>query len=112
MRASLTRNWRRHGWRLSAFYKYTGEQVAYVALSDTEVGLATPSPPSTWPMPAWPRPWKDRLTVALGCNDLFNVASLQASFAGGAHGAGGNTVPMTTGRTFFLRLDLQLDAKP
>ena len=112
VRASLTRNWRRHGWRLSAFYKYTGEQVAYVALSDTEVARNTISAFHLADANVAKTLWKDRLTVALGCNDLFNVANLQASFAGGAHGAGGNTVPMTTGRTFFLRLDLQLDAKP
>ena len=112
VRASLTRNWRRHGWRLSAFYKYTGEQVAYVALSDTEVARNTISAFHLADANVAKTLWKDRLTVALGCNDLFDVANLQASFAGGAHSAGGNAVPMTTGRTFFLRLDLQLDAKP
>jgi hypothetical protein len=36
---------------------------------------------------------------------------LNASLAGGVHNAGGNSVPMTTGRTAFLRVEFDLIRK-
>jgi hypothetical protein len=44
----------------------------------------------------------------VGCKDLFDVRNLAATMAEGAHSAGSNAVPMTTGRTWFLRLDVEL----
>jgi len=52
-----------------------------------------------------------RITLSAGCKDLFNVQNLNASLAGGVHNAGGTSVPMSTGRTVFLRIEFKLERK-
>jgi hypothetical protein len=54
------------------------------------------------------RIWKERLGLTIGCKDLFNVGNVNASVAGGAHSNGDTSVPMTTGRTAFFRVELDL----
>lgn len=107
-RLSLTKEWRRLGWSFSLFYKFQGEQVGYVALSETEVGRNTISAFHMADANVAKILWKERLRLAIGCMDLFDVRNVNATLSGGAHSAGGASVPMTTGRTFFLRIDLDL----
>jgi hypothetical protein len=57
------------------------------------------------------RLWSDRIFLTGGCKDLFNVGNVQASMAGGVHNSGSSSVPMTTGRTWFLRVELDLKRK-
>jgi len=49
--------------------------------------------------------------LTAGCKDLFDVRNLQATSATGVHDAGGTSVPMTTGRTWFVRVELELKGK-
>ncbi len=111
VRASLTRNWMRSGWTASLFWKYQGELANYVYLSDTEITRGFIAPFSMADANVGKRLWGKRLLLALGCKDLFDVQNVQAAIAGGVHSAGGGSVPMTTGRTWFMRLELDLQRK-
>ena len=108
LRASLTKEWRRHGYSLSVFYKYQGTQVGYVEISDTEVARNEISAFHMADANVSKRIWGDRFTAAIGCKDIFDVQNVNASLSGGAHSGGGTSVPMSTGRTFFLRIDMNL----
>jgi len=112
VRASVTRNWMKQGWTASLFWKYQGELANYVYISDIEVVRSFIAPFHMADVTVGRRVLGDRLLVSAGCKDLFNVQNVQASVAGGIHSNGGTSVPMTTGRTYFLRLELDLKKKP
>ena len=108
VRASVTKQWLRKGWSGSVFWKWQGRLSNYVAVSDTELGRSFIEPFSMADASLTKRIWKDRLAVTVGCKDLFDVRNVNASLSGGAHAEGGSSVPMTTGRTAFLRIELDL----
>jgi outer membrane receptor for ferrienterochelin and colicins len=112
LRASATRTWRKGGWSASLFWKYQGEQVNYVAVSDTEIVRGDIASFHMADASLARTVWRERLRLTAGCKDLFDVQNVQASLAGGGvHANGGTSVPMTTGRTWFLRVELDLKKK-
>lgn len=108
VRASLTHNWMKQGWSVSLFWKYQGELAQYVFLSETEVTRGFIAPMHLADLTVGRRLWNDRLMLSGGCKDLFDLRNVQASIAGGVHSSGASSIPMTTGRTFFLRVELDL----
>jgi outer membrane receptor for ferrienterochelin and colicins len=111
MRGGLTRNWMRSGWTASVFWKYQGELANYAYLSDTEITRSFIAPFSMADVNVGKRIWGKRLLLSAGCKDLFDVQNVEAAIAGGIHSGGGASVPMTTGRTYFMRLELDLQRK-
>lgn len=108
VRASVTKQWLRKGWSGSVFWKWQGRLSNYVAVSDTELGRSFIAPYSMADASLTKRIWKDRLALTAGCKDLFNVRNVNASLSGSAHSGGSSSVPMTTGRTAFVRIELDL----
>jgi outer membrane receptor for ferrienterochelin and colicins len=111
LRASLTRNWMRSGWSLSLFWKYQGEQANYVFLSETEVVRGSIAPFNLADATVARRLWSDRLLLTTGCKDIFDTRNVNAVLAGGVHTGNGTSLPMTTGRTWFLRVELGLNKR-
>ncbi|MCB0771453.1 MAG: TonB-dependent receptor [Flavobacteriales bacterium] len=108
LRASVTKQWLRKGWSASFFWKYQGELSSYVVVSDVELERGFIAPFQLADASVTKRIWKERLGLTVGCKDLFNVGNVNASVVGGAHSNGATSVPMTTGRTAFFRVELDL----
>lgn len=110
---NLTRDWRKQGWSVSLFGKYQGEQQNYVLTSDGSIGQGRIASFVMADASVTKRVWQRRVAISLGCKNLGNVTNLDASISnGGAHsGASTGSVPMAMGRTFFLRLILDLKSK-
>lgn len=108
LRASITHHWMQQGWSASFFWKYQGELAQYAFVSETETTRGFIAPMHLADLQVSRRVWNDRLTIAGGCKDLFDIRNVQASIAGGVHSSGASSVPMTTGRTWFLRLEMDL----
>jgi outer membrane receptor for ferrienterochelin and colicins len=109
VRGSVTREWRKQGWSASVFAKYQGELGNYVYLSETEVGRSTLEPYVMADANVSKLLLNERLRVSVGCKNLTDVTNVGSSISGGGvHGGDGGTVPMAIGRTWFLRLDLDL----
>lgn len=111
-RGSLTRRWLRKGWSGSIFWKYQGELSNYQIVGDVDVVRTFIAPYNLMDATISKTLLAQRLTLSAGCKDLFDVQNVQASMSQGAHSGGGASVPMTTGRTYFLRLELELKQKP
>jgi outer membrane receptor for ferrienterochelin and colicins len=111
LRGSITRQWKKKGWSASVFWKYQGELSNYTQLEEGVIGRSFIAPYHMADATITKQLWGERLAISLGCKDLFNVQNVQAAMAGGVHTGGTSTVPMTTGRTYFLRLELDLKKK-
>ena len=110
--ASVTREWKEQGWNASLFAKFQGELTSYVYLSATEVGRSTIDPFVMADVSVNKRIWNDRITIGGGCKNIANVTNLASTTGGeGVHDGAGGSVPMATGRTWFLRLDLEISKK-
>lgn len=108
-----TRHWRKQGWSINVFGKYQGEQLSYVAITGDSLARGRIAPYLMVDASVSKQLWQQRLTVQAGCRNIANVTNIEATVSGGgAHsGSGGGNVPMATGRTFFLRLALDLKSK-
>lgn len=105
---SITWQWEQRGFGATLFGKYTGESVSYTANTFGEVGTSTVGSYTMADLLLSKRLCADRLTITAGCKNLADVTNVAAVLAGGVHG-GGAVVPMATGRTWILRIDIQLE---
>lgn len=107
---NATRSWRKQGWSFSAFAKYQGEQQNYIFLQDGSLSRGRIASYIMADASVAKQLCREHLTVALGCKNIAGITDLNASIGnGGAHSdAGGGSVPLATGRTFFMRLALDL----
>lgn len=107
---NATRSWRKQGWSITAFAKYQGEQQNYIQLADGSLGRGSIAAYVMADASLAKRLWNDRLMVTAGCKNIGNVTDLNATMGnGGAHGdAGTGSVPLATGRTYFVRLTLEM----
>ncbi|MEO8589735.1 MAG: TonB-dependent receptor [Flavobacteriales bacterium] len=113
-RASITRQWSRSGWSTSVFWKYQGELTNYVYVSGDEITRGSIAAYQMADASVTKRLWDKRLGLTLGCKDLFDVQNLDTYAPGGTtgvHNDGASSVPMSTGRTFFVKLELDLKKK-
>lgn len=110
---NATRNWRKQGWSITVFGKYQGEQQNYIYLEDGSLSRGRISDYVMADASVAKQLCNDHLTVSLGCRNIGNVTDLNATLGnGGAHsGPGAGSVPLAMGRTFFLRLALDLKGK-
>lgn len=113
MRGTLTRTWEKQGWTAQVFYKYQGRLQNYAYLSDGTVGRSTIEDFSMADASVTKRLCKRRVGLTAGCKNLFDVQNVNATIgaSAGAHASGGSSVPMMTGRTWFVRLELELTGK-
>lgn len=111
LRGSVTRQWLKQGWSASLIWKHQGEQPTYSIDPDGTVRRGLVASFHLADATISKKLWSERLALSMGCKDLFDVRNLNATLSSGVHDAGTGTVPMTTGRTFFLRMELELKRK-
>lgn len=90
----------------SVYYKYNGklpgyalinEELVQTAISDYNIMDATLSQLF----------WNERINVVIGCKNLFDAKSINSSIVGGgAHSSSLSSVPLSTGRNYFIKLAL------
>lgn len=111
LRGSITRQWMKQGWSASLFWKHQGEQPTYAIGLDGSVQRGRIAAFHLADATITKQLWSKRLALSAGCKDLFDVRNLNATLSSGVHDSGTGAVPMTTGRTFFLRAELELKRK-
>lgn len=53
--------------------------------------------------------FKNKIQIGLGCKNLFNVTNLASTSGSGPHTVEQGSVPLATGRTYFLNLEFQIN---
>ncbi|WP_337040513.1 TonB-dependent receptor [Emticicia sp. 17c] len=100
------------GASINFFYKYTGKQPSYQAVS-TEAALQTRLAETSGFHTSdltFNKIFYKHFSLLAGVRNLFNVTRINntAVDTGGAHSAGSGSVPMSYGRSYFLGLTAQL----
>ncbi len=111
---SATRHWRKQGWSINLFGKYQGKQQSYIYTADGSLARGFIAAFLMADASVSKQLFSQRLTVQAGCKNIADVTDLQATLGGGgAHsGPAAGSIPTATGRTFFLRLALSIQAEP
>ncbi|HEY0978325.1 MAG TPA: TonB-dependent receptor [Flavobacteriales bacterium] len=112
-RVNLTRNWEKLGLSAQVFYKYQGELQNYTYASDGTVGRSTIDAFQMADASVTKQLWRKKLGLTVGSKNLFDVQNVGTSVGGndGVHSGGGTSIPMMTGRIYFVRLNLELTGK-
>lgn len=96
---------------LSIFYKFTGRLPGY-ALNDGVVTQTTLGSYTMADLTLSRQFWRDQLDLTLGCKNLANVQNINSTLAAaGAHSGASTSLPLATGRTYFIRLQCRLSSK-
>jgi outer membrane receptor for ferrienterochelin and colicins len=89
-------------------FKYTGRQLGF-ALDEDSAVVPTQIEAFSMADAGLSRAFlKNKIHLALGLQNLFNVRSVQAQLAGGVHSGNGNGLAnIATGRNFYTRLEIR-----
>lgn len=107
-KTNLFYEWKRPNITCGVFYKYTGELPMYVLNSSGEAYLSKIEDYHTADISLTKHFYKKRFNLTLGSKNLFDVVNVAGVSSGGAHSSAGNTVAVGTGRTYFIKLDINL----
>jgi len=114
VRGSIIYSFARPGITAAVFYKYTGRLPGFATdaannLVRTDINAYQIADMSL------SKAFMDRqLLLTLGCKNIFdvrNVNRLAAGDSGGAHSDGSNSVPIGTGRTYFVRVNINISSQ-
>ncbi|MDR3679292.1 MAG: TonB-dependent receptor [Flavipsychrobacter sp.] len=111
LRSSIYYDLRKEGIRISFFYKYTGKAVGYTIDATNTVKQTFIDPYSVSDASISKYIFKKYLNISVGCKNLFNVQNVTAFAAGTVHTSASDNIPISTGRYYFVKLDLNLNSK-
>lgn len=109
-RASLLYEWKQQQVSFALVYKYTGKTPGYILDMDGNVQQNILQDYHTADISVAKAFMAERFRLSAGSRNLFNVTRLAGNGGGGSpHSMGSSSIPYSTGRTWFLKLDLNLN---
>ncbi len=97
---------------LSLFYKYAGKLLGYSVSDFGDVSQFEISDYGMMDASVINFFWKKRISTTVGVKNIFNVQDIQSSqLQGGVHSGGSGSLPVSWGRTFFIKLALSINGK-
>lgn len=101
---NATYKWLKPKITFALFYKYNGKVPSYVTTSDGVVSALT-NQYQIMDATVSKFFWKDRINLALGCKNIFDVTNIRSTGgSGGAHSVSSSSISMSTGRNYFIKL--------
>jgi len=90
---------------IAVFYKYNGRLPGFALSSDNKVVPTSIAAYQMMDMTLNKYFWKERLNLALGCKNMFNVKNIAVSGStGGVHSSAASSTALATGRYYFIKL--------
>lgn len=98
------------GWLLNANYRFQGNQKNYTYVGDVDLTEGILGEYHLADMSVARKVIADRMRIAIGVKDLLNTQNISLTGAsGGGHASGADSSPLTTGRTYFVKLELEIE---
>ncbi len=117
MRGSVTYEMRKTGVTAALFCKYTGRAPGYVLADSGKLQNSFISPYRIADFSLSKFFIDKKVNLSIGCKNLFDVKTINRSAAGdgsvsgSAHSTGGTSLPYSTGRSYFVKADINLNGK-
>jgi outer membrane receptor for ferrienterochelin and colicins len=111
LRTNLIHDWHKTKSSVAVFYKFTGRMPLYRYGEGGDIQFSEIQEFHMTDITFSKRFWVDKITFAFGVKNLLNVQNINGVVSGGAHSAGGNSMPIAMGRLYFVKLNLNLHSK-
>lgn len=93
---------------IAIFAKHQGELPGFRYGQDNEIIKQTISSYRLVDATVSKKLFEKKLSISLGCKNIFNVQNVEANLSTGAHSVGGGSISVGTGRTVFVKLGMKL----
>jgi len=114
IRGNLVYDFTKYGISAALFYKYTGKLPGFNADAAGNIYATDIDAYQIADLSVSKSFLEKKMILALGCKNIFDVQNINrmaAGSSGGAHSSGGTAVPIGTGRTYFLRLNININSE-
>jgi len=92
----------------SVFYKFTGKLPSFRINSSNEITQRFVNSYQTADLSIGKKFWKKRINLILGSKNLFDVKNVNSFTSGSAHSGNSGGSPIAMGRTYFVKISLNL----
>ena len=96
---------------VSLFYKYTGETPNVSLDANNQLYSSKIDDYHMLDCSVMRSFLEKKITITVGAKNLMNVRNILGSATSGAHSGSSSTIPMATGRLYFLKADINLELK-
>ncbi len=93
---------------LSVFYKYQGRLPGFFVNEDNEIEESFVNAYHNCDATLSNKLYKQKILLAIGVKNIFNVQNVAANRASGVHSGSGSSVPVATGRFFFIKTTIKI----
>jgi outer membrane receptor for ferrienterochelin and colicins len=108
VRGSATVNIAKLHISIALFYKYTGRFAAYTADANNQPQQVFSGSYQIADLTVAKQIFKNHINISAGCKNLFNVSSVASFQSGGAHTSAAGSTSISTGRYYFLKMDINM----
>lgn len=109
-RCNLFYEWYRQNITIGLFYKYTGKLPTFISTADDVLQKSIISDYHTADLSLSKSISNKKINITIGAKNLFDVTNIVGVATGAAHSSGGNNIAVGVGRTYFLKVDLNLNS--
>ncbi|MES2591855.1 MAG: TonB-dependent receptor [Bacteroidota bacterium] len=110
-RSGVLYEFKKTNFTIGIFYKYTGQLSGFMLDENNTVRQTYISDYHTADISVSKLLWKKRINITVGSKNLFDVKSINSVTSGLVHSSAGTSVPISTGRTYFIKLNLNINKK-
>ena len=96
------------GFQINAIYKYNGKRNFFKSAGDGLITQEYIDAYQNLDLTLSKKFYKNKLSLELGAKNIFDVQNISATANGGVHSAGG-AISVATGRSYFLRLSIDIN---
>ncbi len=110
LRSSVLYEFKKQELAIGLLYKYTGRSVGFMLGEDDEVVQSTLDDYHILDVSLTKKFHQGRYALGIGSKNLLNVTNInRTGTSGGVHSGGASAQPLSMGRTYFLKLDINLN---
>jgi outer membrane receptor for ferrienterochelin and colicins len=109
-KCNLFYEWHKQNMTFALFYKYTGELPSFAVNANNEIYKTKIHDYHTADISISKLLWKKKINVSIGSKNIFNVKNVTGYSTGDVHSLGSNSVAIGMGRTYFMKLDINLNS--
>ncbi len=109
-KCNLFYEWHKQNMTFAFFYKYTGELPSFAINTNNEIYKTKIQDYHTADISVSKLFLKKKINISIGGKNIFDVKNIAGNSTGEAHSSGSNSVAIGMGRTYFIKLVINLNS--